>query len=65
MKGAGDFSACRDHVQKLLATADTADPARLAGELDEKLDDRWPPFTSLSRQSIADPNEENYSRLGL
>jgi len=65
MKGAGDFSHARDHVQKLLATADTADLHRLAGELDEKLDDPLAAVHEFEQAVHRDPNEENYFAWAL
>ena len=64
MKGAGDFSHARDHVQKLLATADTADLHRLAGELDEKLDDPLAAVHEFEQAIHRDPSEENYFAWG-
>jgi len=64
MKGAGDFSQARDHVQKLLARGDNADLHRLAGELDERLDDSLAAVHEFERAVHLDPSEENYFAWG-
>ncbi len=64
MQGAGDFSHARDHVQKLLANADTAGLHRLAGALDEKLDDPLAAVHEFEQAVHRDPSEENYFAWG-
>jgi len=64
MKGAGDFSQARDHVRKLLVYRDTADLRRLAGELDERLDDPLAAVHEFERAVHLDPSEENYFAWG-
>lgn len=63
-KEAGDSSLAREHIKKLLAHHETADLHRLAGELDEKLDD---PLAAVHEYELAvrlDPNEQNYFEWG-
>ncbi|WP_254062344.1 tetratricopeptide repeat protein [Acidobacterium sp. S8] len=63
-RGAGDFAQARDHIQKLLATADSADLHRLLGELDEKLDDPLAAVHEDEQAARLDPSEENYFAWG-
>jgi tetratricopeptide (TPR) repeat protein len=59
-KGAGDFAAASEHVQKLLAAKDDADLHRLLGDIDEA---QGNPLAAVHEYELAvrlDPSEENY-----
>jgi len=63
-KEVGDFSRAREYVQKLRTHKNSADLHRLAGELDEKLDD---PLAAVREEEEAvrlDPSEQNYFEWG-
>ena len=64
LKGSGDFSGAREHVDKLMAGKETADLDRLSGEIAEKAGD---PLTAVRRFEEAvreDPSEQNYFEWG-
>jgi tetratricopeptide (TPR) repeat protein len=64
LKEAGDFALAQEHVKKLLAHQETADLHRLAGELDEKLDDPLAAVHEFEQAVRVDPNEQNYFEWG-
>jgi tetratricopeptide (TPR) repeat protein len=64
LKGNGEFTSARDHVQKMIANKDNADLHRLNGELNEKLKD---PLAAVHEFELAvreDPSERNYFEWG-
>jgi tetratricopeptide (TPR) repeat protein len=63
-ENAGDLSEARRHVKELLAHGETADWDRLAGELDEKLDDPLNAVHEYERAALLTPNETNYFQWG-
>jgi len=63
-ENAGDLSEARRHVKELLALGETADWDRLAGELDEKLDDPLNAVHEYERATLLAPNEANYFQWG-
>ncbi|MDQ2834842.1 MAG: tetratricopeptide repeat protein [Acidobacteriota bacterium] len=63
-QGAGDLVQARDLVRRLLLRKNTADLHRIAGEIDEKMDD---PLAAVREQAEAvrlDPSERNYFGWG-
>jgi tetratricopeptide (TPR) repeat protein len=64
LKGAGDISQAREHVQKLLAHGENADLHRLAGELDEKSGDPLAAVHEYEQAVRLDPSEQNYFEWG-
>jgi tetratricopeptide (TPR) repeat protein len=63
-KETGDFQQARECVRRVIAHKDTAGLHRLAGELDEKLDD---PLAAVKEEEQAvrlDPSEQNYFEWG-
>ncbi len=58
------YSQAYDHVQKLMTRNETADVYRLAGELDEKLNNPLNAVHELERAVKADPSEQNYFEWG-
>lgn len=64
LKGKGDFTGARDHVQNLLARNENADVHRLAGELDESMNDPLAAVHELERAVREDPSEQNYFEWG-
>lgn len=64
LKGSGDYSGAREHVDKLRLHKETADVDRLSGEIAEKAGD---PLTAVRRFEEAvreDPSEQNYFEWG-
>ena len=59
-KGAGDFAAARDHVQKLMAAKDDADLRRLLGDIDEAQGNPLAAVHEYEQAVRLDPSEENY-----
>lgn len=64
MIGKGDYTAARDHIEKLGARRDTADVHRLQGELEEKLGDPLRAVHEFERAVRLDPTEQNYFEWG-
>jgi tetratricopeptide (TPR) repeat protein len=64
LKEEGDLAGAREHVQGLLAKADTGDLHRLAGEIDEKLGDPLSAVHEFEQAARVDPSEENYFDWG-
>lgn len=64
LKNTGDFSKAREHVQKLLAYQEGATLHRLAGELDEKLNDPLAAVHEYEQAVRLGPNEQNYFEWG-
>ena len=64
LTGKGDLSEARDHVQKLLAGNENAGVHRLAGEIDEKLNDPLAAVHEFERAVREDPSEQNYFEWG-
>ena len=64
LKGNGQISEARDHVQKLNAIRESGDVHRLAGEIEEKLGDPLAAVHEFERAVRADPSEENYFQWG-
>ncbi|HEY1901439.1 MAG TPA: tetratricopeptide repeat protein [Terracidiphilus sp.] len=64
LKRAGDFSQANDEVKKLLAHGETAELHRLAGELDEKLNDPLAAVHEYEQAVRMEPDEENYFEWG-
>ncbi len=63
-KEVGDYSRALEYVRKLQTHKDSADLHRLAGELDEKMDD---PLAAVQEYELAvrlDPSEQNYFAWG-
>jgi tetratricopeptide (TPR) repeat protein len=63
-ENAGDFSEARRHVKELLAQGETAEWDRLAGELDEKLNDPLKAVHEYERATLLEPSEANYFQWG-
>lgn len=64
LKGSGDYTGAREHVDKLIAHKETGDLDRLSGEIAEKAGD---PLTAVRRFEQAvreDPSEQNYFEWG-
>ena len=59
-KGAGDFAAARDDVQKLMAAKDDADLRRLLGDIDEAQGNPLAAVHEYEQAVRLDPSEENY-----
>ena len=64
LKGNGDFTEAREHVQKLIARDENANPHRLLGEIDEKLNDPLSAVHEFERAVREDPSEQNYFAWG-
>jgi tetratricopeptide (TPR) repeat protein len=64
LKGKGDFAQAREHVRKLLASHETADVHRLAGEVDENSGDPLSAVHEFERAVRQDPSEQNYFEWG-
>jgi tetratricopeptide (TPR) repeat protein len=64
LKSKGDLAQAREHVQKLLASHETAEVHRLAGELDEKIGDPLSAVREFERAVRHDPSEQNYFEWG-
>ena len=62
--GKGDYTAARDHIEKLVARVDSADAHRLKGELNEKLGDPLAAVHEFERAVRLDPTEQNYFEWG-
>jgi tetratricopeptide (TPR) repeat protein len=60
----GDPTKARVHVNRLLAEGDKAEWHRLAGEVDEKLDDPLDAVHAFERAVKEDSSEENYFAWG-
>ena len=63
-RGVGDFKQARRHVNSALRQTDGASFHRLAGELDEKLDDPLAAVQQMERAAHLEPSEENYFAWG-
>ncbi len=63
-QGAGEFAQAREHVQHLIAHAESADAHRLLGELDEELGDPLTAVNEFEKAVRLDPSEENYFAWG-
>jgi tetratricopeptide (TPR) repeat protein len=63
-EGAGELSKAHEHVLKLLARKNTVDLHRLAGELDEKLNDPFAAVQEYQQAVRLDPSEQNYFAWG-
>jgi tetratricopeptide (TPR) repeat protein len=61
---AGDLEQARVHIQNLLKRENDADLHRMAGELDEKLDDPLGAVKEYQRAVSLDPSEQNYFAWG-
>jgi tetratricopeptide (TPR) repeat protein len=59
-KGAGDFSAARDLVQKLMVSKDDSDLHRLMGDIDEVQGNPLAAVHEYEQAVRLDPSEENY-----
>ena len=64
LKEIGEIGPAQDHVQKLLASHDSADVHRLAGELAEKRGDPLTAVHEFERAARHDPSEQNYFEWG-
>jgi tetratricopeptide (TPR) repeat protein len=64
MKETGDVVKAREHVKHLLADQATAADHRLAGELDEKLNDPLDAVKEFEEAVRLDPSEQNYFEWG-
>lgn len=64
LKGSGDFGQARSHVERLLAQHDQADLHRMAGEIDEKLNDPLAAVREFEKAARENPSEENYFAWG-
>jgi tetratricopeptide (TPR) repeat protein len=63
-EGAGELQEAREQVRRLLARKDTVDLHRLAGELDEKLNDPFAAVQEYERAVRLGPSEQNYFAWG-
>jgi len=63
-EGAGDYAQGRERVRELLKRRNNADLHRLAGELDEKLDDPLSAVREFEQATRLDPSEQNYFEWG-
>lgn len=63
-EGAGDLREAREQVQEMLARVDHADLHRLAGDLDEKMDEPLAAVRELEIATREDPSEQNYFAWG-
>jgi Flp pilus assembly protein TadD len=64
LQGKGNFTRAREHVQGLLASRETAEGHRLAGELDEASGDPLSAVHEFERAVRQDPSEQNYFEWG-
>jgi tetratricopeptide (TPR) repeat protein len=64
LKEAGNFTQACEYIQKLLAQQPTADLHRLAGELDEKLNDPLSAVHQFEQAVQMDSSEQNYFDWG-
>lgn len=64
LKQVGDLPQARVLIQELLAQRGNAADFRLAGELDEKLNDPLTAVHELEQAARLDPSEQNYFELG-
>lgn len=63
-EGAGNYAQGREQVRELLKHRNNADLHRLAGELDEKLDDPLAAVREFEQATRLDPSEQNYFEWG-
>ncbi len=64
LKSKGDLAQAREHVQKLLASHETAEAHRLAGELEERMGDPLSAVREFERAVRQDASEQNYFEWG-
>jgi tetratricopeptide (TPR) repeat protein len=64
LKGNGDLVRAREHVQTLLVNHESPDVHRLAGEVDEKLNDPLDAVHQFEQAVRGDPSEQNYFEWG-
>jgi tetratricopeptide (TPR) repeat protein len=64
LKGDKDFTAAREHVQRLIARDENAGLHRVLGEIDENLNDPLTAVHEFERAVREDPSEENYFAWG-
>jgi tetratricopeptide (TPR) repeat protein len=60
----GDLNQAREHIRNLLKRRNDADLHRIAGELDEKLDDPLAAVKEYQQAVNLDPSEQNYFAWG-
>lgn len=63
-KETGDLTGAREHVRSLLASGESADLHRLAGEVDESLDDPLSAVHEFEQAARMTPSEQNYFEWG-
>ena len=64
LKGSGDRSRAREHIEKLLARRETADLRRVSAELYEMANDPLGAVREFERAVVLDPTETNYFEWG-
>ncbi len=63
-EGIGDLVEAQKHVQRLLKQKESAELHRIAGEIDEKLNDPLAAVREYEQAARMDPSEENYFAWG-
>jgi len=63
-EGTGDLEGAQEHVQRLLKQKESAELHRIAGEIDEKLNDPLAAVREYEQAARMDPSEENYFAWG-